>query len=112
MTDATHEPQYCFVLTTAASETEAKAIAQTLVQEKLAACVNLFPVQSIYIWQAQLQQEPEWQLLIKTTLACFPTLKDRIAELHSYDLPEIIALPIQLGSEGYLEWLGAQVQGS
>jgi periplasmic divalent cation tolerance protein len=101
--------EFCLVLVTASSEAEATAIAQTLVQEKLAACVNLVPVHSIYIWQDQLQQEPEWQLIIKTTLKCFTALQERILELHSYEVPEILAIPVQSGFPSYLAWIGTQV---
>ncbi len=102
--------EFCLVLTTASSEAEATAIAHTLVQEKLAACVNLAPVRSIYIWQDQLQQEPEWQLIIKTTLNCFPALQERILALHSYGVPEILVIPVQSGSPSYLAWIGTQVK--
>lgn len=96
---------YGVVLVTASSNAEATAIAQTLVQEKLAACVNCLPVVSIYTWEGTLHQEQEWQLLIKTRLACYPALEARIRELHSYEVPEIIAIPLQQGSASYLQWL-------
>jgi periplasmic divalent cation tolerance protein len=105
------DAEFCLVLTTASSEAEATAIAQTLVQEKLAACVNLVPLRSIYIWQDQLQQEPEWQLIIKTTLDRFLDLQERILALHSYEIPEILAIPVQSGSSSYLAWMSAQVNG-
>ncbi len=93
------------VLVTAGSEEEARAIAHALVQEKLAACVNFTPVQSVYTWQNEVQQDQEWQLMIKTDLAHFDQLAARIQVLHSYDLPEIIALPIQQGATAYLNWI-------
>ncbi len=93
------------VLVTAGSEEEARAIAQALVQEKLAACVNFTPIQSVYTWQGEIQQDQEWQLLIKTDLARFDQLAARIQALHSYDVPEIIALPIQQGAAAYLSWM-------
>jgi periplasmic divalent cation tolerance protein len=96
---------YGVVLVTASSNAEATAIAQTLVQEKLAACVNCLPVTSIYTWEETLHQEQEWQLFIKTRLACYPALEARIRELHSYEVPEIIAIPLQQGSASYLQWL-------
>jgi periplasmic divalent cation tolerance protein len=105
------DAEFCVVLVTASSEAEATAIAQALVQERLAACVNLVPLRSVYIWQDQLQQEPEWQLLIKTTLDRFSDLEERILALHSYEVPEILAIPIQSGSPSYLAWIGAQVNG-
>jgi periplasmic divalent cation tolerance protein len=103
------DAEFCLVLVTASSEAEATAIAQTVVQEKLAACVNLIPVRSVYIWQDRLQQEPEWQLLIKTTCDRFLALQERILALHSYEVPEILAIPIEAGSPSYLAWIGTQV---
>jgi len=99
---------YGLVLVTAGTEAEAKAIAHALVTEKLAACVNCFPVQSTYTWQGEVHQDAEWQLLIKTNLRRFGELETRIRDLHSYDVPEIIALPIQSGSAPYLAWLAEQ----
>ncbi|NJM77585.1 MAG: divalent-cation tolerance protein CutA [Acaryochloridaceae cyanobacterium RU_4_10] len=103
------DAEFCLVLVTVSSEAEATAIAQTVVQEKLAACVNLIPVRSVYIWQDQLQQEPEWQLLIKTTRDRCSALQERILALHSYEVPEILAIPIQAGSPSYLAWIETQV---
>jgi periplasmic divalent cation tolerance protein len=101
---------YCLVLVSASSEAEAMAIAQALVQEKLAACVSLMPIQSVYRWQDQIQTEPEWQLLIKTTRHSFEALQARVLELHSYEVPEILAIPIEAGSALYLSWMGANVK--
>ena len=101
---------YGVVLVTTASSEEAEAIANALVEAELAACVSFLPIQSIYIWQGKLHKEQEWQLLIKTDLAQFPTLEAKIRELHSYEVSEIIALPIIAGSQPYLEWISAQVR--
>lgn len=101
---------YGVVLVSAGCRAEAEAIATTLVKSKLAACVNLVPIQSIYTWQGELHQEQEWQLLIKTDLSQFPTLEAKIRELHSYEVPEIIALPIVAGSKSYLDWISTSVQ--
>lgn len=101
---------YGVVLVSAGSLPEAEAIATSLVKSKLAACVNLVPIQSIYTWQGELHQEQEWQLLIKTDLSQFPTLEAKIRELHSYEVPEIIALPIVAGSQPYLDWISTSVQ--
>jgi periplasmic divalent cation tolerance protein len=101
---------YGVVLVTTASTEEAEAIANALVEAKLAACVSLLPIHSIYIWQGKLHKEQEWQLLIKTDLALFPTLEAKIRELHSYEVSEIIALPIIAGSQPYLEWIAEQVK--
>jgi periplasmic divalent cation tolerance protein len=100
------------VLVTASSQTEAQAIARALVQEKLAACVSITAIESVYRWQDQLHQEPEWQLVIKTDLAYYPALEARIQALHSYAVPEIIALPIVAGAQPYLAWIAEQTQPS
>ena len=102
---------YGVVLVTAPSQQEAEAIATSLVKSQLAACVSLVPIYSIYTWQGELHQEQEWQLLIKTDLGQLPTLETKIRELHSYEVPEIIALPIVAGSQPYLQWIAAQVKG-
>ena len=103
-------PGYGIVPVTAGSVQQAEAIATSLVNSRLAACVNLVPIQSIYTWQGKLHQEQEWQLLIKTDLSQFPTLEAKIRELHSYEVPEIIAIPIVAGSQPYLNWISEQVQ--
>lgn len=103
---------YGVVLVSAGSVEEAQAIATTLVKSKLAACVNLVPIQSIYTWQGELHQEQEWQLLIKTDLSQFSTLEAKIRELHSYEVPEIIALPIVAGSKSYLDWISTSVHNN
>ncbi|MBE9187035.1 divalent-cation tolerance protein CutA [Microcoleus sp. LEGE 07076] len=93
------------VLVTAVSEAEAENIAKSIVEDKLAACVSLSPIRSIYTWQGEIHSESEWQLVIKTDLAKFEALKTKIQQLHSYEVPEIIAIPIVAGSEAYLDWL-------
>ena len=107
MTEATQ--RYGVVLVSAASRSEAELIARSLIDAKLAACVTLLPVQSIYTWQDQIHQEEEWQLMIKTDLAFFSELEEKICEIHSYEVPEIIALPIVTGSQPYLQWISHQV---
>ncbi len=104
-------PNYGVVLVTAASLEQAVEIAQSLLTNQLAACVNLFPVQSLYTWEGTLETADEWQLVIKTDLAKFPNLETQVRELHSYEVPEIIALPIVAGSAPYLDWISAQVGG-
>jgi len=97
------------VLTTVSSREEGDAIAQALIAEHLAACINLYPVTSVYRWQGKVCNDAEIQLVIKTDLNRFDRLKACIAELHSYDLPEIIALSIAQGDAGYLHWMAAQL---
>lgn len=101
---------YTVVLVTASSRSEAETIAQVLVEEKLAACVSLMPIHSIYTWESELCQEDEWQLMIKTDLRQFEPLETRIKQLHSYKVPEIIALPIIKGSVSYLSWISETTQ--
>ena len=95
------------VLSTAGSESEARKIAHGLVERQLAACVNIVPqIESIYRWQGKIESNREWLLLIKTTAAHFPAIRAAIQELHSYELPECIAINIEQGSPEYLEWIG------
>ena len=106
MTDSAN---YGVVLVTAESLEQAKAIAQSLIEQKLAACVNMFPIESWYLWQQEVNCDREYQLIIKTDLAKFSELARQIKTLHSYEVPEIIALPIVAGSKPYLDWLGANL---
>lgn len=99
--------QFCLVLVTMPSMEEAGAIAQTLVREHLAACVNLLPVQSIYTWDGTVQNDAEIQMLIKTTTQRWPDLVARVKSLHPYDVPELIRLPIEQGLPDYLAWIAA-----
>lgn len=103
-------PQIMLVLCTCCDEAEALRIANALVEERLAACVSLLPaVQSIYRWQEKVETAKEVLLLVKTTEDSFPRLEKRIVELHSYDTPEIIGLPIVAGLPKYLRWVDEQV---
>jgi periplasmic divalent cation tolerance protein len=85
-------------------------MARELVERRLAACVNLLPkVESIYRWQGAVESAEEVLLLVKTTVPRFAELKEKILELHSYEVPEVLALPISDGSSTYLDWLCGQV---
>jgi periplasmic divalent cation tolerance protein len=98
------------VLSTAGSEDEARKIARHLVEHQLAACVNIAPqVESIYRWQGRVESNREWLLLIKTTAEKFPEVRDAVCKLHSYELPECIAINIEDGSLEYLQWLGSSL---
>ncbi|HMF74728.1 MAG TPA: divalent-cation tolerance protein CutA [Bryobacteraceae bacterium] len=98
------------ILCACANDDDALRIANTLVEQRLAACVNIVPgVRSIYRWREQVESGQEILLFIKTSQERFPALRDRIAELHPYDTPEVIALPIVGGLEKYLVWLREQV---
>jgi periplasmic divalent cation tolerance protein len=101
------------VLITAGSREEAEQIAESLVGEMLAACVNIIPgVTSVYRWQERVQRDQEWLLVTKTHSDALDDLVQRVQELHSYDVPEIIALPLIGGSEAYLRWIDREVCGS
>ena len=99
------------VLTTSGSEAEARKIAQALVERRLAACVNIVPrIQSVYRWEGKVEQVEEFLLLIKTVKAREEEVRAAICELHSYDVPECIAIPIESGSAEYLKWLSDSVR--
>jgi len=96
------------VLCTASPE-NGDTIAKSLVEEHLAACVNISPVRSCYLWEAQLNLDHESLLIIKTEQKIIPKLLSRIRELHRYELPEIIVLPIIDGYQPYLDWISQSV---
>ena len=94
------------VFCTAGSEEEARKIARHLVEHRLAACVNLVPhLTSIYQWQGEIEEGREWLLVIKTSSEMFGSIHAAIRELHSYELPECIAVDIADGSPAYLKWI-------
>ena len=98
--------KFGLVLVTVGSEKEADKIAQTLVKEKLAACVNVIPqIKSYFNWRKKFYREKETLLLVKTKAVLFEKLKNRILEMHSYKTPEIILLPIEKGFKNYLDWI-------
>jgi periplasmic divalent cation tolerance protein len=93
---------YC----TCPDEATAESIAEALVGERLAACVNRLPaLTSVYLWRGEVERDTENLLLIKTTSARFEALCERLVELHPYDLPEVIATPVTAGLPAYLEWV-------
>ena len=97
------------MLTTCSSEEEAGRIATALVSDKAAACCNIIKdVRSIYSWQGKLEDDREVLLFIKTTSVSFPRVREIITRIHSYDVPEIIALPIIDGADDYLKWVAEQ----
>jgi len=99
------------VLSTAGSQDEAGKLARHLVENQLAACVNIIPhIESIYRWQGKMESSTEWLLLIKTTQKKFPAVRDAIRQLHSYELPECISLAIGDGSAPYLDWIAQSVK--
>jgi periplasmic divalent cation tolerance protein len=89
-----------------------KKIADTLLDKKLAACVNMFPINSLYTWEGKVQNDDELLLIVKTTTAVFESkLIPEVQAVHPYDVPEIIALPIVMGSKDYLDWIEEETQG-
>ena len=106
---ANSSPHY-LIYVTCGSEENAREIANALVEECLAACVNILPgVQSVYRWEGKLESAPEYLLLIKTRREVFDTLRERVCKLHQYELPEIIAVPIEAGLQPYLNWITESV---
>ena len=94
------------VLSTVADDKWAEVLARTLVDERLAACVNLLaPMVSIYRWKGRVERGTERQMVIKTSRGCLPALEARLRELHSYELPELVVIAVDEGSAEYLGWV-------
>jgi periplasmic divalent cation tolerance protein len=103
-------PDYIQVLTTAGSEAEAERIAAALLDARLAACVQTAgPIASSYVWQGERQRATEWQCLAKTEARLYPEVEAAIRAAHSYEEPEILAIPVLAGSAGYLAWVSENV---
>jgi periplasmic divalent cation tolerance protein len=99
------------VLTTVANESVAESIARTLVEERLAACVNvLAPMISIYRWRDAIEREAERQIVIKTSVDRLPELERRLQDLHPYEVPEFLVIEPAGGSETYLTWLRSETR--
>jgi len=97
---------HLIVMTTMPDMASAELLANRLIEESLAACVNILPaMQSIYCWQGERQQGTEHQLIIKTSADCYKDIENLIKNTHPYELPEIIALPVQHGLPDYLNWV-------
>jgi periplasmic divalent cation tolerance protein len=102
--------EHLAVFITAGSHEEADRIAQALVAERLAACVNIIPgVTSVYRWEGTIQRDQEWLLVVKSRSPRLDALVRRVQALHSYDVPEIIAMPLTGGNEAYLHWIDREV---
>jgi len=98
------------VLTTAGSADEARKLADTLVDRRLAACVNIVPhIESVYRWQNKVERAGEWLLIIKTQAASFEGVRATIEALHSYEVPECLLLEVHAGTRDYLDWIAANV---
>ena len=102
------------VLVTCGSAKEARCIARALVTDRLAACVNVLqaPVESVYRWEGKIESAKEFLLLVKTSRRRFGAIQAAVRRMHSYDLPEIIALPVERGSKAYLHWISESVRRS
>lgn len=99
--------EYVVVLSTFPTDADPVAMARTLIDERVAACVNILPPMiSIYRWAEGVEEDSEHQVIIKTTRAQVPALWDRVRELHPYEVPEFIVLPIVDGNNAYLRWIG------
>jgi len=100
------------VLITAGSEEEAATIGLTLVEEQLAACANIVPhLRSIYRWKGEIHDEQEFLIIVKTRTLLFQALQERVKDLHSYEVPEIISVPVAGGLPQYLEWVSMETRG-
>lgn len=98
--------EFALVLTTLPGDTDAAEFARTLVEDRLAACVNLLPLmESVFRWEGRIDRDTERQILIKTSRERVPALWERVRALHPYDVPEFIVLPIVDGNAAYLKWL-------
>ncbi len=97
------------LLTTTDGEASAKHLAQRLVEERLAACVSYHPMNSVYRWQGEVQEAQEFQLVVKCNEAQVEQVMERIKELHQYEVPEMLVLPISKGSRAYLSWMKEQL---
>ncbi|WP_341917581.1 divalent-cation tolerance protein CutA [Polaromonas sp. YR568] len=100
----------CMVMTAVGSEAAAEVLAQQLVEAQLAACVQVMPVKSFYVWQVQSRREAEYLLLVKTRATLYAQVETFILAHHPYETPEILQLPVTAGSSAYLQWLGASTR--
>ncbi len=102
---------YILVFITAASPQEAEQLAKALIEKRLAACGNIIPeIRSIFWWKEVIETEQEVLLMLKSRAVLFPTIVNVVTSLHSYDIPEIIAVPITSGSENYLKWIDEETK--
>ena len=94
------------ILITSSSKEEAKKLTRVLIEEKLAACVNILSgVESLYWWKGKIESSKEWMLVVKTLGKMANKIVKRVKEIHSYEIPEVIALPIVQGNKDYLQWI-------
>ncbi len=102
---------YIVAIITTPNKEEAEKIVRSLLKERLIACANILgPVSSLFLWQGKIDEENEFLVFMKSNKSLFKRLSERVSEIHSYDVPEIIALPILDGSPPYLDWLKTSLQ--
>jgi periplasmic divalent cation tolerance protein len=102
---------YSLILSTASSKDEAQHIARALVEQKLVACVNIVgPVESVYRWKGEVENAQEFLLMMKTDSERFERVRDAVKSLHSYEVPEVIQLPVENGLPAYLQWISASIE--
>jgi periplasmic divalent cation tolerance protein len=100
------------VLSNCGSEEEARRVARALVEARVAACVNIVPgIQSVYHWQGAIQEDSEWMLVIKSTRPMFESLAAELRKIHSYQVPEVLAIPVIAGDQNYLDWMDREISG-
>nr|BAL58440.1 periplasmic divalent cation tolerance protein [Candidatus Acetothermum autotrophicum] len=103
-------PNFVQVVTTVASKDEGERIARALLEQRLAACVQIVgPIESFYWWQGKINKSEEWMCIAKTEMRLFQQIEETMKALHSYEVPEILAVPVSAGSDDYLQWLAEQV---
>jgi periplasmic divalent cation tolerance protein len=107
----TAEGEYCLIMTTTDDRSEAQSLAQGLVERRLAACVQIADIFSYYRWEEGVSNADEFMLFIKTAEDQFEAVKGYLNEAHSYDVPELVELPIQRGSAAYLGWIRESTTG-
>jgi len=101
---------YSIIITTTADKDAAKEIARLLVERRLAACVQMFPIESVYFWQDKIYEDNEMTLFVKSKTALFDEIKAAIREVHAYEVPEIIQVPVTDGLLEYLKWIDASTR--
>lgn len=105
------DPDFLLILCTCPTREAASAIATALLEERLAACVNQLPgVKSLYRWEGRVEDDDELMLLIKTTASQYPAVEAMIRSLHPYEVPEIIGIPLTIGSDAYFDWIRNSVR--
>ncbi len=101
---------YSAVYVTASSKEEARKISESLLNERFAACVNIFPINSLYWWEGEITEDEEYAMLIKTKMDFLEKIEEKVKEIHSYEVPCVISLPITFGSKEYLAWIDKETR--